>query len=237
MSTVLVEDDTADAVKFAVCASALAFKGDVWWVNGLSDLNALLFKNGPPERLIIDNNLGDGSGIEWLNRSFKEGSLPPQTIVAALSSTNVSLVLKSYRGLNSFGVGAFPKPHIAELVLWMALREKENKEGANDYWNQHHLYDVEKSDTTFLTPFGRRFDRVFFNIQNLGRLHPSVLKNWLFQSGSLVVPETETFGLLQHMVSKEGLSAEQILGMKIDGFLERVRLIQGEGYSSPQTRK
>lgn len=44
INTYIVEDDTADSVRLAVCASSLAFKGDVWWVANLYDLKTINYR-------------------------------------------------------------------------------------------------------------------------------------------------------------------------------------------------
>lgn len=238
-NTYIVEDDTADPLYYAHLASMLAFKGDIYWVRHLGELQSLIDKNGFPKRLILDNNLGDGSGLDWLEKALINGTFSPDVIIAALSSTNISLVLNRYHDLNQRGIGAFPKPHIAELVLWMTLKEKDKRDNTNFYWNQDDLYNVTGTDNYCLTNFGKNFiDGLGMRIDIFKPYHPAYRdrKKLLFQSNSLVVRKENTYGMLSNLLSS-GLGPKDIMGKPQEFFFDWYQRQTGEGSMKSQERK
>lgn len=228
--TVVVEDDTADAVKNAVITASLAFKGDVFWAWGLRDLDSIIANNGVPNRIILDNNLEDGRGYDWLNAPANSDIIRGDTVIAALSSTNMSLIIREYKQLNLKGLGAFPKAHIAELCLWMALQEKYKGTEIEEYWrDQRNLYDVINSDDTFMTGFGRRVDKSI-SINTLPRLaviHPSRMSmdTWPFQNRSIIIPANDSVGLFQRML-RDGMKPEDIHNGDAELFRQYVEKIK-----------
>ena len=223
---VIDDDYRMPALKDMVSNLALALKGDIYWGGSLTSLNEMIQRVGSPKFLVLDNNLPDGQGINWIATALKEGRLSPETIIAAMSSSNTTLVFEHYEGLNRSGVGAFLKPHSAELSLWMAMRNRLIKDGQAPIVSQKEIYDINNVDISFYSSFGKRVREVFYQTEFMKDLLNLGLQ-WSYKDGEIVVPENKTLGIFQQMLA-EGMEPRDILAMNSDRLLEILRETRGE---------
>jgi len=211
----IIEDDTYDEVKNAATHAALALKGNIWWGNGLYHLTQML-KQVTPRFLILDNNLGDGKGIEWITDAISRGKISTETIIASISSSDRSLVARMARNLDALGIGAFYKERLPEMLLWMSRRDIDLRKG-RELTSQFPLFDPGEGSSEH-TDFWRNTEGLILSDPRLEKIARYSWQNLYGEwppdnrSGTIIIPEQDTVGLFPGLLEKYGMS--EIIEMK-----------------------
>ncbi len=223
---VIDNDSRSHYLSDTIVTAAFALKGDIRWGKSLSALDEMIKRHGNPRFLVLDNDLDGELGIKWIRKALQEGKLPPETIIAAISSSNVELVFEEHQDLNTHGIGAFLKPHVAEMCLWMGLRDRDLNQGEPSAVSQYEVYDVNRVNQIMYTEFGKNIYKSIYPQGYLSELHHP--RTWPYADGGLIVGETNTVGVFQHLLSSD-LEPRELMGWESGRFIDAFARIRNEG--------